>query len=139
MPSQNAPARTAHWLWPPLLLVGCVTAIISWLLIALRSGSQASWMAPLSALEIVWMLRLGSLPRSHLRISLAVLATVAVILATNLGIAAGQIGAGLGLDPWTSATKLGAQHARTLLSLANDGYDIICYVIAVLLALWSSR
>lgn len=49
MPPTTASARTAHWLWPPLLLLGCVTALIAWLLIALTLGNQAGWMAVVAA------------------------------------------------------------------------------------------
>ena len=30
MPPTSASARSAHWLWPPLLLLGSVTALIAW-------------------------------------------------------------------------------------------------------------
>lgn len=87
MPPTTASARTAHWLWPPLLLLGCVTALIAWLLIALTLGNQAGWMAVVAALEIVWMLRLGTLRAGRLRIGVAVVTTALIIAGANWGIA----------------------------------------------------
>ncbi|WP_140723736.1 hypothetical protein [Pseudomonas sp. Hp2] len=139
MPPKNASARTAHWLWPPLLLLGGVTAVIAWMLVALATGRQAGWMAPFAALEIAWMLRLGTLQAGRARTAVALLATVAAIAAANWGIASAQIGAAMGLDPWASALKMGPGLAWTLLSLANGGLDWFCYVAALLVAAWVSR
>lgn len=108
MPPTSAPARTAHWLWPPLLLLGCVTALIAWILVALTLGHQSGWMAVLVALEVAWMLRLGTLPAGTLRVGITLVSTVALIVAANWGIASAQLGGALGLDPWTSSLKMGA-------------------------------
>jgi hypothetical protein len=134
MPPMPASARSAHWLWPPLLLLGGATAVIAWMLVALGTGSQAGWMAVLAALEIVWMLRLGTLRAGRLRTGVALVATLLVIIASNWGIASAQIGAVMGLDPWSSALKMGTGLAWTLLSLANSGLDWACYAAALLLA-----
>lgn len=139
MPPKTASARTAHWLWPPLLLLGCVTAVIAWMLVTLATGRQSGWMALLGALEIAWMLRLGTLQPGRWRIAAATLATLTVIVAANWGIASAQIGASLGLDPWASSLKMGAGLAWTLLSMANGGFDWLCYVIALIVAAWSAR
>ncbi|MFT4248393.1 MAG: hypothetical protein QM581_10240 [Pseudomonas sp.] len=139
MPPKTASARTSHWLWPPLLLLGCVTAVIAWMLVMLATGRQSGWMALLGALEIVWLLRLGALQPGRLRVAVAMSATLAVIVTANWGIAAAQIGAALGLDPWASALKLGPHLAWTLLSLAHAGLDWFCYAAALALAAWSSR
>lgn len=137
MPPTTASARTVHWLWPPLLLLGCLTAIIAWLLMALAMGNQAGWMAVVAALEIVWMLRLGTLHAGRFRIGVAVVTTALIIIGTNWGIASAQLGGPLGLDPWTSAQKMGANLAWTLLKLANNGFDRLCYITALLVA-WSA-
>jgi len=139
MPSKIASARTAHWLWPPLLLLGCVTAVIAWMLVGMTLGRQAGWMSLLCALEVSFMLRLGTLRSGPLRVWLAILATAVVIVAANWGIAAAQIGLSMGLDPWSSGLKLGAGLAWTLLSLANTGWDWLCYALALALAGWVSR
>lgn len=91
MPPTSAPARTAHWLWPPLLLLGCVTALIAWILVALALGHQSGWMAVLVALEVAWMLRLGTLPAGPLRVGITLVSTVALIVAANWGIASAQL------------------------------------------------
>ncbi|MFA0922073.1 hypothetical protein [Xanthomonas fragariae] len=139
MPPTSASARTAHWLWPPLLLLGCVTALIAWMLIALTLGNQAGWMAVLAALEIVWMLRLGTLAAGPLRIGVALAATALIIVGANWGIASAQLGGSLGLDISTSAQKMGTGLAWTLLQLANNGFDLLCYAAALLLAWWAAR
>ncbi|WP_311240280.1 MULTISPECIES: hypothetical protein [unclassified Xanthomonas] len=139
MPPTPASARSAHWLWPPLLLLGSVTALIAWLLIALALGNQAGWMAVLVALEVVWMLRLGTLRAGRLRIGVAVATTALIIVGANWGIASAQLGGSLGLDPWTSAQKMGPRLAWTLLQLANNAFDLLCYFAAVLVAWWAAR
>ncbi|MCC4614988.1 hypothetical protein LL972_02955 [Xanthomonas campestris pv. asclepiadis] len=139
MPPTTASARTTHWLWPPLLLLGCVTALIAWMLIALAVGNQAGWMAVLTAPEIVWMLRLGTLGAGPLRIGIAVVATALIIVGANWGIASAHLGGALGLDPWTSAQKMGTGLAWTLLQLANNGFDLLCYAAALVLAWWTAR
>ncbi|HEY0333853.1 MAG TPA: hypothetical protein VGC74_09115 [Stenotrophomonas sp.] len=139
MPPKTASARTAHWLWPLLLLLGCVTAVIAWLLVAMTRGDQAGWMALLCAAEVAWMLRLGNLQGGRLRVLVAVVATALVVVAANWAIAAAHIGVAMGLDPWTSSLKLGAGLAWTLLSLANSTWDWLCYVLALGLAAWISR
>ncbi|MCS3811193.1 hypothetical protein [Xanthomonas sp. 4461] len=139
MPPTSASARTAHWLWPPLLLLGSVTALIAWLLIALALGNQAGWMAVLVALEVAWMLRLGTLRAGRLRIGVTVATTALIIVGANWGIASAQLGSALGLDPWTSAQKMGTGLAWTLLQLANNGFDLLCYAAALVLAWWAAR
>ncbi|WP_115527180.1 MULTISPECIES: hypothetical protein [Xanthomonas] len=139
MPPTSASARSAHWLWPPLLLLGSVTALIAWLLIALALGNQAGWMAVLVALEVVWMLRLGTLRAGRLRIGVAVATTALIIVGANWGIASAQLGGSLGLDPWTSAQKMGPRLAWTLLQLANNAFDLLCYFAAVVMAWWAAR
>ncbi|KAB7765171.1 hypothetical protein [Xanthomonas maliensis] len=139
MPPTSASARTVHWLWPPLLLLGAVTALIAWMLVALALGRMAGWMALLVALEVNWMLRLGTLRAGTLRSVVAVSTTMAIAIGANWGIASAQLGGSLGLDPWTSALKMGPMLAWTLLQLATSGVDLACYAGALVLAWWLSR
>lgn len=139
MPANTMTARTAHWLWPPLLLLGCLIVVIAWLLIALASGRQSGWVAPLAALEISWLLRVGTLRAGRWRQALALGATLATIVIANWGIAAAQIGGAMGLDAWTSLLRMGAGYAWTLSLLANHTLDWSCYGLALLLALWNRR
>ncbi|MFC6840017.1 hypothetical protein [Xanthomonas theicola] len=139
MPPSSTPARTSHWLWPLLLCLGCFTALITWLLVALGLGRQSGWMAVLVALEVAWMLRMGTLPRGRLRIVVAVAATALVIVAANWGIAAAHMGAALGLDAWDSSLKLGARYAWTLSMLANRPGDLLWLCIGLAVAYVSAR
>ncbi|HHW4675339.1 MAG TPA: hypothetical protein ACQGQW_09185, partial [Xylella fastidiosa subsp. pauca] len=76
----------------------------------------------------------GTLRRGWLRLSVALTATLGTILAANWGIAATQIGIVMGLDPWSSALKMGPRLAWTLSTLANQSFDLICYAAAFLLS-----
>lgn len=139
MPPSSMPARTSHWLWPLLLCLGCVTALIGWMLVALSLGHQAGWMAIFVALEIAWMLRLGTLRAGPLRVGVALAATVLVIVAANWGIASAHMGAVMGLDPWDSALKMGAHYAWTLTVLANRPSDVLWLGIGLAVAYFSAR
>lgn len=117
-----------------LLLLGCSIALIAWILIALVSEHQAGWFAFAVALDVAGMLHLGTLRRGWLRLSVALTATLGTILAANWGIAATQIDIVMGLDPWSSALKMGPRLAWTLSTLANQSFDLICYAAAFLLS-----
>ena len=133
-PAPSPDSAPQHWLWPPLLLLGSVTLVVAWLLVALATGSQAGWMAVAAAAEAAWMLRLGSLPSSKARIALAMLATVLIALAANWGIAAAHIGGSMGLAPWESALRMGPHLAWTLLSLANGLGEAIWLLLGLIVA-----
>ena len=140
MPPAPSPASAPqHWLWPPLLLLGSVTLVVAWLLVALATGSQAGWMAVAAAAEAAWMLRLGSLPSSKARIALAMLATVLIALAANWGIAATHIGGSMGLAPWESALRMGPHLAWTLIGLANGTAEILWLLAGLAVAWWLAR
>ena len=140
MPPAPSPASAPQlWLWPPLLLLGSVTLVVAWLLVALATGSQAGWMAVAAAAEAAWMLRLGSLPSSKARIALAMLATVLIALAANWGIAAAHIGGPMGLAPWESALRMGPHLAWTLIGLANGTAEILWLLAGLAVARWLAR
>lgn len=139
MPAKTTSARTAYWLWPSLLLLGCATAVIAWLLVTLATGHQSGWMALLAALEISAMLRLGTLRPGRARIAIACIALITTISAANWGIASTQIGAAMGMDPWTSALKMGPHLAWTLATLTNGTSDWLCYAAALMLGAWIAR
>ena len=140
MPPAPSPASAPqHWLWPPLLLLGSVTLVVAWLLVALATGSQAGWMAVAAAAEAAWMLRLGSLPSRKARIALAMLATVLIARAANWGIAAAHIGGSMGLAPWESALRMGPHLAWTLIGLANGTAEILWLLAGLAVAWWLAR
>ncbi|MFC3552049.1 hypothetical protein ACFOLC_13645 [Lysobacter cavernae] len=132
-------ARRASWLsWLLLLLGACGFAAV-WVLLSLYTGRQHSWMAVLGALDIAWMLRLGGWRPGPRRRALGVLATAAIVALANWWITASQLGATLGLDPWTSALRLGRHHAWMLIQLANGAADLAWIVAGLIVAAWLSR
>ena len=139
MPSKTIVARPMHWLWPLLLLIGVITALLAWMVISLQSGRQSGWMALPVALEVVWMLRLGTFPRGRARSVVAVLATAVVVAAANWMIASAQFGLSMGMDPWSSAAKMSTGLAWTLTQLANGPLDLVCALLGLVLAAWLAR
>ncbi|MCL7715672.1 hypothetical protein [Stenotrophomonas mori] len=133
-PVPSPAGRSQHWLWPLLLLLGSCTLVVAWLMAALYTGTQAGWMAIAAALEVVWMLRLGTLGRGRFRVLVALLATLAITAAANWGIAATYIGGPMGLSPWESALRLGPHLAWTLVGLANGAVELAWLLAALLLA-----
>lgn len=135
----HAVSRSSRWLAPSLLLLGGLSFIFIWVLLALYLNGQAGWMALLGAIDVVLMLRFGGMPRGLGRSVLATAATAVMIVLANWGIAAAQIGFAMGLTPWESAFKLGFAYAWTLSQLANSPFDLICMAVAVTAAAWLSR
>ncbi len=62
-----------------------------------------------------------------------------MIVAVQWLVAAGHIGAQMGLAPWEAAPKMGAFFVWTLSQLANTWLDLLCLGLAPLLALWAAR
>ena len=131
--------RPVRWLAPAILLLGGTCFVLIWILLALYLGRPCGWMAVLGAIDIVLMLRFGGMRRGAMRASLAVIAMLAMIAAVNWGIAASQIGASLGLNPWDSALKLGPDYAWTLAKLANQAADRVWMGMALVLAAIAGR
>lgn len=92
MSSNAARARTVTWLWPIMLLLGLVVAPLAWMVLALMTGRQVGWMAVLTALELVFMLRMGTLGPGRLRIVLVVVGTLLVAAVANWTIASAWMG-----------------------------------------------
>ncbi|MCD7098153.1 hypothetical protein [Stenotrophomonas sp. MMGLT7] len=139
MSASPASARSHHWLWPLLLLLGAVTITVAWIMLALASGRQSGWMALVAALESAWMLRLGGLRRRGARIAVAMAATAAVVVAANWGIASAYIGGAMGLDLWSSLLKMGPYYAWTLSALANTPLDLLWVPVALVVAAFAAR
>ena len=131
--------RPARWLAPVLLLLGGLCFTVIWIMLAVYSGKACGWMAVLGALDAAVMLRLGGMPRGATRALLAVLATGAILALANWGVAATQIGFAMGLNPWDSALKLGADYAWTLAGLANQLTDRVWMVVALIVAAIAAR
>jgi len=122
-----------------LLLLGVITAALAWWFVALISGRQAGWMAVLAALEIAFMLRLGTLPAGLARVALTLLGTLLVALAANWGIASAYLGGSMGLNPWDSALRMGPFMAWTLLGLANGAAEWLWLGVALVVGWWVAR
>ena len=105
--------RRARWLAPALLAIGVAGCAAAWILLALASGRQCSWMALLAGLDAALLLRFAR----------ALGATFATIAIASWGIAAAQVGRSVGVLPWLSAAKIGPEFAWTLLGLANTPVD----------------
>ncbi len=117
-----------------LPVLGCLGFAAAWVLLARVLQSQVSWLSPLAALDVVWMLQLGRVKPGWLRTSLAVVTTLAIIALANWGIAATEIGRSMGLLPWESALRLGSDYAWQLIQLANTRADLIWYAAGLVLA-----
>lgn len=135
----DSPARVMRGL--PLLLLATGSAIVGalWILLALRSGRQCSWMALAVALDCVVLLRLGGMRRGWGRATAALLATAAVIVLVNWCIVALQVGLPLGLDAWDALTRPGFGYAWTLLDLATGAKDAIFISLALVVAFVAGR
>ena len=117
-----------------LPVLGCLGFAAAWVLLARFLQTQVSWLAPLAALDVAWMLHLGGVRPGWWRIALAIVSTLAIIVLANWGIAATEIGRSMGLLPWESALRLGPDYARELIQLANSRLDLAWYAIGTLLA-----
>lgn len=126
-----------RWYALPLLLLGIAGFAALWVMVALSYDRMLAWLAPLAAADMVLLLAVARWPAGSGRAVLALLATAATIALANFGIAAGQIGQGLGLLPWHSALKLGPAYAWLLWDLATDAPDLAWYGLALLVAAWA--
>lgn len=115
----------------PLAVAG-VTAL--WVLAALYSGRQCSWMAVIAALDVLWMQGFDRRRPPLQRAVVATLATVASILLANWVVAATYAGGQVGLAPWEAAVRLGAGHALTLAGIANAWTDVVWLGLALAVA-----
>ena len=125
----------ARWLVPALaLLVGIAGMTVAWVAAAVLSGRACSALALVAAIDMAVLLRLTHAPAGPGRLTLAVLATLASMLATHWMIAATQMGAVMGLPPFASALRMGPALALQLVQLSLDRYDWIVLGSALPLA-----
>ena len=122
-----------------LLLVGCLGFAAVWVLAARLLQTQAAWLAPLAALDVALMRRLGRMPAGRKRMACCLIATLATIALANWGITATELGRGLGLLPWESALRLGPAYAWELIRLANGPAQLAWYATGLAAAAIASR
>ena len=139
MSSNATRARTVTWLWPFMLLLGLLVAPMAWVLLALMTGRQAGWMAVVTALELVFMLRLGTLGPGRMRIALVVLGTLLVSAVAYWSIASAWMGGSIGLNPMDAALRMGPHLAWTLITLANGAMEWIWLAVGVVVGAWLAR
>lgn len=132
-------AGPARWVAPAMLFFGAILLALVWMLLALYLGRPSGWAAVPCALACAQVLRLGGMSRGWSRSIFAVLGTLLTIALVNWGIAAAQIGASLGLDPWDSALKLGSDYAWTLAKLANQTADRVWMGLGLVVAAFAGR
>ncbi|MCY7353601.1 MAG: hypothetical protein LH470_00655 [Lysobacter sp.] len=135
MPAHLSTPRFAY----VLLALGTAGSAAVWILLALSLDRQCSWMAVFAALDAALMLRLGGYRPGWPRALLGVVATVVTIVLANWGIAAGQMGSGMGMLPWESALKLGGSHAMLLTQLANQPVDLAWLWLSLAVAAFAAR
>ena len=131
--------RRARWLAPALLAIGIAGCAAAWILVAIGSGDQGSWMAVVAGLDAGLLLRFSGVGRGAARTILALGATALTIAVSNWGIAATQLGRSIGVLPWISATKLGPEHAWTVLALVNTPMDWTLLAIGLVAAVLAAR
>lgn len=122
-----------------MLLLGGSVATLAWIVLALGNDRQSSWMAVVAALQVSWMLHLGTLPRGRLRLAITLASVLAIIVLANWGIIAGRIGMMMGLDLVLSAQRLGPHLAWTYASLFNGLVDVLWLLAALLTGYWLAR
>lgn len=128
---------TLRWYALPLVTLGAMGFSAAWLLLALATGSQCAWLAPLAAIDMWLLLRISHCRASMRRALTSALATLLIIFCANFLIAAAYMGMHFGLRPWESALKLGPSYAWLLSMLANDRIDIAFYLAGLVVALWT--
>ena len=131
--------RRARWLAPALLAIGIAGCAAAWVLVATGTGDQSSWMAIVAGLDAGLLLRFSGVGRGAARTILALGATALTIAVSNWGIAATQLGRSIGVLPWISATKLGPEHAWTVLALVNTPMDWTLLAIGLVAAVLAAR
>jgi hypothetical protein len=141
-PDNRMPARQARnipWLALCLLTLGCAGFAAAWTAVAMLSGAQCAWMAPLAALDAAWLLRLGGGKPGWARMWLGVMATAVTIVLANWSIVAANLAGMMGLDFLGSALRLGPSLAWTLSGLANGMDELAWMAGALVLAAILSR
>ena len=140
MPRNPAPA----WLLPAVALtVGALGMSAVWVALAVWTDRPCSWLAPVAALDMALLLRVTGVRPGPGRLLAAVLGTALTVALAQWLTVATQLGLALGLEPVTSAIRLGPALAKQLLLLSLDRWDyawlLVSLPVAALLAMRGAR
>ena len=142
MPSTRTVPRILHpkpWFSGLLLVAGMAGFAAAWTLLALAIMRQCSWMAAVGAVDAVFLLRMAQMRPGWARAAIAVLATGLAVVLANWWIAGSQMGYSVGMPTLEALQRLGSQHARTLIALANTPTDLAWLGIGLVVAAWLGR
>ena len=129
------PGPTLRWsVAAAAMLAGLLGVVAVWVTAAVSTDVACGWMALVAALDFALLLRLVRAPG---RVARAVVAVAMTVLATAVAawfIVAAQMGAVVGLDPLTSAARLGPVLAWEYTRLGFAPWDWACVAFAPVLA-----
>jgi hypothetical protein len=124
-----------RWFWPGVALaVGIAGICAIWVAIAMLSGSSASWLGLVAAVDMALLLRLTRAPEGIARNVAAALATLAATALSQWLVVATQLGIALGLPPLSSALRLGPHLAWMLAGMTLSPVDWVLLAAGPILA-----
>jgi hypothetical protein len=114
------------WAWPTFAVIAGVLGMSAlWTIVAVGAGKPCGWLALIAAADIAVMLRVGRWPPGLGRASIAALATALTIGLSQWLVVAANLGFAFGLQPLTSALRLGPVLAWELTRLNFQRIDWI--------------
>lgn len=122
-----------------LLAIGSLGFAAAWILLAAWLDRGSSWMAVLAALDVALLLRIAGITPGWHRAVFGTLATALMIALAWWGIAAARIGGPLGLLPWESMLKMGAEFGWLLVRLGTTPADLAWFLAGLVVAAATSR
>lgn len=135
-----SPTLEGRWPLAWLITVAGVLGMTAiWGTAAVLTGRPLGWMALLVAADAVLLLRLTGIPAGAGRAALALAAVAICTLVSNWLLAAGMVGAQMGLSPLQAAPRLSVDLAWLLAIQANGSLDLLAIAAALVLAWWWTR
>ena len=122
-----------------VLLLGNSGIILIWVAVAILSDRACGWLALFAAAVVALLLRLTHMPAGTSRNVLAVVACALAIASSLWAIAATRLGFVFGLDPMTSAFRLGPVLAWEMSRLLLQPLDWLWIGLSLPLAVWWGR
>lgn len=137
MPSH--PATRSRTFAFALLAFGCLGFAAAWILVSAWLDRSCAWMALLAGVDAALLLRFARVRPGIGRALLGATATLLMIALASWGIAAARIGRSLGLLPWESMMKMGAEFGWLLVRLGTSPVDLAWFAAGVVVAAIASR